>query len=549
MSHKTLVIGWDAADAELIEQWCADGHLPNIARMKARGTWTKMETTASMVHVSAWPSIFTGTTPDKHGLYHAYVACPGHQGPLRPQPDRSPFPFFWKILNDHGKRSVILDGFLTCPLQNFNGSQIVDWGSWSHFWRTTITPPELKHEMQKKFGAYPAEDHSKVGMAPLSDFSGFLNRLLAGVNKKTEVVKWLMDREDWDLLLVVFAEAHPAGHYFWHFHDPTYIAHPKNGAGALQHALPEVYIALDRAVGKILQSVDDTTTVFLISGDGMGPNYSGSHILPDLLSRMGLFNSNALGHNEQSGGKRALTNKPTQAQTDLLSTVRNMIPERLRIAVTQTLLPRSTQERLSLRWKTAGISWSQTRAFLIENSNEGYIRINLKGREPQGIVEPGKEYDDLCDEIYRTIKSLLVPETSKPAVGGVYKTDDIYRGPCRSHMPDIIVHWNDDARVTTEMAATKYGLARSKEPAYAVPPYYTGNHRPNAFMLSLGPGISQGVREKHSILDIAPTILTQFGIAPPDYMDGTALSELWEHKTIPLAPTKNAIEMRKLGVA
>src|SRR5215510_11953648 len=87
---RVLFIGLDAGDAELIEQWCRKGFLPNISRMRAQGTWARMETTAEIVHVSAWPSIFTGTTPDKHGLYHAYVMHPGHQGPLRPRPDRSP---------------------------------------------------------------------------------------------------------------------------------------------------------------------------------------------------------------------------------------------------------------------------------------------------------------------------------------------------------------------------------------------------------------------------------------------------------------------------
>src|SRR5262245_45076557 len=195
---KTLVIGWDAADAELVEQWCAEGLLPNIARMKSNGTWARMETTASTVHVSAWPSIFTGTAPDKHGLYHAYVMSPGQQSPMRPRPDQSPVPFLWKILGDQGKRCMVMDAFLTCPLQNLNGIQIVDWGSWSHFWDTTITPATLKADLEKKFGRYPAEDHSKVGMSPPSDFQGFHQRLLAGVAKKTEVIKWLMERDDWD---------------------------------------------------------------------------------------------------------------------------------------------------------------------------------------------------------------------------------------------------------------------------------------------------------------------------------------------------------------
>jgi predicted AlkP superfamily phosphohydrolase/phosphomutase len=420
-----------------------------------------------------------------------------------------------------------MDAFLTCPLQGFRGSQIVDWGSWSHFWETTIVPSTLRRELEKKFGRYPAEDHSKVGMAPLSDFQGFHRRLLAGVAKKTEVVKWLMNKEDWELFLVVFGESHPAGHYFWHFHDPAYLTHPPEGSGSLRHALREVYVALDRALGEILQSIENTTTVFLISGDGIGPNYSGSHILDDLLSRMGLFNSHNLDDNGNSGTKSASAKQSSWTKTDLLSAGRNMIPQRVRIAVTQTLLPRSIQERLSLRWKTSGISWTQTRAFLIENANEGYIRINLKGREPEGTVEPGKEYEQLCEEIYGVAKTMTNPANGALAAHAVYKVDNIYRGPCRSHMPDIIINWNDAAKITTELLTEKYGLARSKAPGCALPPYYTGNHRPNAFMVSRGPDILQGATyEGASILDLAPTILSQLGIAPPDYMDGRVLSEL-----------------------
>ena len=170
---RVLFIGLDAGDAELIEQWCQEGLLPNISWMKSRGTWARMRTTAEIVHVSAWPSIFTGTAPDKHGLYHAYVMNPGHQGPLRPRPDRSPFPFLWKLLSDHSKHCVIMDAFLTCPLQNFNGTQIIEWGTWSWFWEPTMLPGSLKRELQRKFGPYPAEDHSKVLTPP--DCQGFGN--------------------------------------------------------------------------------------------------------------------------------------------------------------------------------------------------------------------------------------------------------------------------------------------------------------------------------------------------------------------------------------
>lgn len=516
MKKRLLFVGLDAADADLIDGWCREGCLPNIARMRSQGAWARMQTTAEILHVTAWPSIFTGAAPDEHGLYHAYVMQPGQQSPVRPRPDRSPVPFLWKLLSDHGKRCVVMDAFMTCPLQNFNGTQIVEWGTWTWFSEPSITPESLKKEIQKKFGPYPAENHSKVGMTPPPDPQGFHRRLLAAVAKKTQVVKWLMDRQEWDFFLVVFGEAHPAGHYFWHYHDASYIAHSKDNPGAA--SLRDVYVALDGAIGEMVQNLDNGTTVLLVSGDGMGPNYSGSHLLNDLLARMKLFNNIPAA---VAGGK------PGAARTDLISAARNMIPKSFRAAVSRAVLPRSVNEKLSLRWKTAGISWPHTRAFLIENANEGYIRVNLKGREPQGTVEPGKEYDDLCEEIYRTVKNAANPADGKPAAHAVYKTDDLYDGPCRSHMPDIIINWNVDAKLTTELLTEKYGVARSAQSGYALPPYYTGNHRPTAFTAAIGPNVPRGhAVGGSSILDLAPTILTYFDIDPPAYMKGNALGEL-----------------------
>ena len=102
-----------------------------------------------------------------------------------------------------------------------------------------MIPASLVAEIKKRFGPYPSDDYSKVGITPVTDIvRPFRRRLLAAVTRKTEVVKWLMAREDWDLFLVVFSESHPAGHYFWHYHDPSYLTHPK--LGALAHALRDV---------------------------------------------------------------------------------------------------------------------------------------------------------------------------------------------------------------------------------------------------------------------------------------------------------------------
>ena len=123
----------------------------------------------------------------------------------------------------------------------------------------------------------------------------------------------------------------------------------------------------------------------LVSGDGMGANYSGSHLLDDVLVRLGALTTAGAVESKDCSG-------PTEGgrlPRDLASTVRNMIPQRLRMAVSDALLSRQMQERLSLRWKTAGITWERTKAFVIENANEGFVRINLKGREPLSALSAG----------------------------------------------------------------------------------------------------------------------------------------------------------------
>lgn len=519
--RRVLFIGLDAADRELVEQWCDEGCLKNIAALRAGGTWASMRTTADVLHVSAWPCVFTGAPPDQHGLYHAYVMQPGQQTPVRPRPEDCPVPFLWKVLDELGIRCIVMDAFLTCPLDKFGGVQIVDWGSWTHFSTPTIAPESVKRSIQQHFGDYPAEDHGKVGMTPPPDPDGFRQRLLSAVKKKTEVVRWLMANEEWDLLLVVFGECHPAGHYFWHYQDVAYVAHPERCEEALRTALRDVYIALDEAIGELCAEAGGDTTVFVVSGDGMGPNYSGSHILGDLLTRMRLMNE-PVGGEPRAPAEQAASGA---APRGLLSRLRGMVPKEFRAAVSKNLLPRWVNEKLSLHWKTADINWARTRAFLIDNANEGYVRINLKGREPQGIVEPGREYERLCTTLVDTARSLSNPANGRQAACAVHKTDELYAGPCRPSMPDVIINWEPEAQVTTALATLDYGVAGATQPGFAVSPYYSGNHRPNAFMVAVGPAIRSGaVLEEASVLDLAPTILAHFGVPPAGHMQGKVLS-------------------------
>ena len=192
--------------------------------------------------------------------------------------------------------------------------------------------------------------------------------------------------------------------------------------------------------------------------------------------------------------------------------------------ISRTLLPRSVNEKLSLRWKTAGIAWERTRAFIIENANEGFIRINLRGREPQGIVQPGEEYERLREMLFATAQGLVNPMNGRRAAHAAHKPHQMYAGPCREQMPDVVITWDLEARVTRDLAGEPCGAVHTEQGPHELIPYYTGNHKPNAFAAIVGPGVASGrVLEGASILDIAPTILSRLGINAPHHMDGRAL--------------------------
>ncbi len=173
-------------------------------------------------------------------------------------------------------------------------------------------------------------------------------------------------------------------------------------------------------------------TVYLVSGDGVGPNQAGWHLLPEVLRRLGYLaepsKAGAGGATAQPGARRSL---------DPVKLVRDLLPKDLRKAIARKLLPDALRHRLAQRVDTAAVDWARTRAFCLPTDLEGHIRVNLRGREPQGSVSPGEEYRRVCDELIAALEGLTQPETGRRAVRAVLRTDDLYPGPRRDYLPGL----------------------------------------------------------------------------------------------------------------
>jgi predicted AlkP superfamily phosphohydrolase/phosphomutase len=179
------------------------------------------------------------------------------------------------------------------------------------------------------------------------------------------------------------------------------------------------------------------------------------------------------------------------------------------------MMPTGLRDSLAKRVDTASIDWSRTKAFCLITDLEGCIRVNLKGREPLGIVEPGAEYDRLVGELVAALMELVNPATGAPAVTRVIRADDAFKGQRRDWLPDLVVHWAREAPISalaSPRIGTISGLSPDRRP---------GTHAGPGFAVVAGPGIGAGsLGNAAHIFDLAPTVLARLGVSPPGHMSG-----------------------------
>jgi predicted AlkP superfamily phosphohydrolase/phosphomutase len=176
-------------------------------------------------------------------------------------------------------------------------------------------------------------------------------------------------------------------------------------------------------------------------------------------------------------------------------------------------LPSSLRHRLAQRVDTATIDWSRTRAFCLPSDLEGCVRINLRGREIHGVVDRGEEYRRVCDDLASALEQLVNPLTGQRAVLGVIRTDDVFPGPRRDYLPDLIVLWNPEAPLS-QVTSPAIGTVAEESPDRR-----PGTHTPPGFLLRSAPRSTTAEDSSPvHVCDFAPEILRRFGAAVPDYM-------------------------------
>ena len=499
---RVVVIGIDGGTFDLIRPWAAQGDLPNLARLMSEGCSGLLESTIPPLTAPAWSTFATGVNPGKHGVFDFIRPMGGEFDLVNATSIRAPT--LWQILSDSGKQVGVMNVPVTYPPASVDG--FVIGGMLSPIGGSFTHPPRLLDHYR---------DHLKpYRIAPRVQYkhgneTAFLDDLENLVMCRGSYALRLMSDYPYDFLMFHFQATDILQHALWRHLDPT---HPYYDARAAERYAPRckrIYQRIDEAIGHMLERLPSDTTVIIMSDHGFGPLH--------YVVNMNLFLLD-------QGILRLKRGAWTRLKAGLFragltpASIWHMV-ERVGLQNYVWQVSKSARNRVVGKFLSfEDVDWSRTLAYSI--GHVGQIYVNLKGREPEGIVEPGQEFEATRRRVVDTLIELRHPETGQSLLDEVYFGDQVAHGPYAGHGADVHVILDGYRAIVFPLFAADSRIVTRQIRGDS------GCHRRHGILIASGPDVRQGATFQDArIVDLAPTMLHILGQPVPDHMDGRVLTE------------------------
>jgi predicted AlkP superfamily phosphohydrolase/phosphomutase len=495
--RKAIILGLDGATFDVLLPRIERGQMPNLAGLLQQAVWGGLQSTTPPFSAQAWVSMATGKNQARHGVVDFWEPTPNHTRRNFVSARLIRGETLWQIAGRHGLRVGLVNVPVTYPPKPVNG-YLVSGFLTPQGREDYVYPPALRDDILTLVPDYNPDPFDPLGASKRQ-----ILELETWMQKHEQVSRHLLDREPTDLFFGVVQALDHLQHLFWNdiAGDP--------GQGRYAALVDRCYGLADEIVGHRMGLLADRTTLFLVSDHGFGPVRKWFHVNRFLQERGWLV----LG--EAKGGVARLGVTPQG--------IRNVI-RRLDVLGLRRWMGRMARVTLGRQIDsslTPPIDWSRTQAVSGSPATEG-VFVNLKGREPQGTVEPGEPYEALRQQVMAELEALRDPETGDPVVCGVYRREELYEGPCLDQLPDVVFDLGDGPYLASDAPAARRILEPLPED------FLQGRHRPTGIFVATGPGIREGESiEGARIVDVAPTVLYALGLPIPEDMDGRPLLEIF----------------------
>ncbi len=456
MDRKLAVIGLDCAEPELVFKQFQES-LPNFRRIMDGGVYGKLLSTDPPITIPAWAAMTTGKDPGTLGFYGFRNRKKGSYEPFFATNMDVKEERIWETLTKHNKRSIIVGIPQTYPPKPLNGLLAASFLTPDKNSRYTY-PNTFKHKLDKYAGGYIID----VENFRTDNKDELLKSIYKMTNRRFQAITTLAEKEEWDFMMFVEMGPDRIHHGFWNYTDQKHPLYKANNP--YENSIRDYYVHLDSLIGKFLDTLSEDTAVMVVSDHGAKAMVGGIAINDWLIQK----------------GYLVLKCEPKE-----------VMPLELDM-----------------------IDWENTTAW----SSGGYcarVFLNVKGREPKGIVEPG-EYKKVRDKLIDELKGICDKDGNNIGTKAL-SADEIY-GKTKNIAPDIMVYLGDlDWRSVGSVGYDDFHVYENDTGPDGANHNYNGIY---IYKDKLGLSGERKELSELKIYDVASTVLDFFGITPADDMLG-----------------------------
>ncbi|WP_265107829.1 alkaline phosphatase family protein [Halosolutus halophilus] len=496
---KTVIVGFDGMDWRYVDRF--SDRLDNLSELRERGVGADLTSTYPPWTGSAWPSMYTGVTPDYHGVFDFFDyrdSYPDSAAAVTRSDVKAPA--LWDYLSDRELSSIVLNLPVTHPTGPMDGVLVPGYLAPAD---EPGYPDGIRDEIEDALGE-PYRIYSECETA--SDTEKKVDGYVNLIEHRGAAAEYLLESADWELAIVQFQKTDAV------FHNSTRTTD-----------FERVYAAADRALGRILNLFGDETNVIVCSDHGMGPVDGYQIHINQILEDWGYLDScselNGAGGFKPVVEDESVANSGAGAVFDRLiaiSSKAGLSPSDVhgladRVGLAEPLV------RVAPDWVTHGVArgvdWEASAAYCRSQSEQG-IRLNVRGRDPSGVIDPDG-YETVRSDLIDRLSSLQTPD-GEPAFEFVKRREKVYDGPHTAGACDIFFRTNEMNHVIWP-----------KIHGVQFHPITSFDHKRNGVFVAAGPDVDAAADvDRLSLTDIAPLAMTLLEQPVPERMTGSVPTEL-----------------------
>lgn len=526
--QRVLILGLDGSTWDILLPLCEQGVMPNLRSLLKQGAWGNLISVIPPVTATSWSSFCTGLNPGKHGVFEFLLRRKGvserlvtRSNPFGEIPANSTLRDgkpLWILADEAGLRSVVIGVPLIYPPERINGVMIGDFltplGK-----RDFVEPAWVLEDLERLFGPYKLYHRQVYSRRTVGKVIDELHEIL---DYNLKVTSHLLKTQDWDLFFAHFWGTDRAQHELWHLLDRNHPNHDPEEARAFAPRLLDFYSKLDHGIAMLLDQAGDASKI-IASDHGFGPIRRFFSMNVWLVENGYLSLRKDLGTLLKLAIHRAgITPVFFYRMSMALGFAKHRLAggfhsrQRMQIFLNKFFLSLNN------------VDWSKTKAY--SRGNYGQIYINLKGREPFGIVAQGSDYERLRQNLKEHLLSVKDADGNQ-VFDRVYVREEIYHGPYIEEAPDLIIlprDMSDKALGTLDFTSNRFIF-----PVYG----NSGDHRLEGMLLAIGAPFRKDYKfDSISIIDVAPTVIYLLGIPIPRQIDGKVAIELFNQEFLSQNP-------------